>query len=386
MLRSVRVKRKADRIHLREDRLARLAEAVREPRERDEDDPVRRVAASLGNRAFAVLAREGVGVLQGGRVHPDVESTIARTRGGGTTLDPDVRRHFSRSLGDVRVHTDETADALARSVSARAFTTGNDVYFAKDEFRPGTAEGKNLLAHELTHVVQQRDVPTAGPLVASEPGDPQEVEAEAAGEAVERPQGSANADAEPAGLQRETATETAPAPAPDPAIAAADKAKAEAEFELALEEELKELELSDKAKKAAQELKRAFPEIVFTSGKRDTAGQASAMAENIVVSGNRNWIKETYAASTASTKLQKWVDENEKATTKNAITEGLEKTMDAMTESERRLISKHLTGDAFDVQPVEENADKIKEAMKKLPGVTKFFDKEGNLVRWHAQF
>jgi len=380
------VRRKADRIHLRAERVARLAEPVRERHEEEEDDPVRRVAASLGNHAFAVLAREGVGVLPGGRVHPDVETTIARTRGGGTALDPHMRGRFGPGLGDelggVRLHTDETADALARSVSARAFTTGTDVYFAKDEFSPGTAEGESLLAHELTHVVQQRDAPTGGPLVASEPGDPQEVEAAAAGEAVERPHESANADAEPAGLQRETATETAPAPA----IAAEDKAKAEAEFELALEEELKELELSDKAKKAAQELKRAFPEIVFTSGKRDTGGQASAMAENIVVSGNRDWIKETYAASTASTKLQKWVDENEKATTKDAIAAGLEKTMDDMTESERRLISKHLTGDAFDVQPVEENADKIKDAMKKLSGVTKFFDKEGSLVRWHVQF
>jgi len=379
------VRRKADRIHLRRERVARLAEPVleRPEEEAQEDDPLRRVAASLGNRAFAILAREGVGVLPGGRVHPDVETTIARTRGGGTALDPHMRGRFGPGLGDelghVRLHTDETADALARSVAARAFTTGTDIYFAKDEFSPGTADGESLLEHELTHVVQQRDAPTAGPLVASEPGDPHEVEAEAVGEAT-RPGASQKAEADVAGLQRETATEAAPA------ATAEDKAKAEAAFELALEEELKELELSDKAKKAAQELKRAFREIVFTSGKRDTAGQASAMAENIVVSGNRNWIKETYAASTATTKLQKWVDENDKATTKDAIAEGLQKTMDAMTESERRLISKHLTGDAFDVQPVEKDADKIKDAMKKLPGVTKFFDKEGDLVRWHVQF
>jgi len=369
---------------LRGARAARLAEPVLERQEEEEEnDPVRRVASSLGNQAFAVLAREGVGVLPGGRVHPDVETAIARTRGGGTALDPHMRARFGTGLGDelggVRVHTDETADALVRSVSARAFTTGTDVYFAKDEFSPGTAEGESLLAHELTHVVQQRDAPPGGPLVASEPGDPHEVEAQAVGEAA-RPRGSEKADAEVAGLQRETATETAPAPA------AEDKAKTEAELDVALDKALEDLELSNTAKKAAKELKKAFPEVVFTSGKRDTAGQASAMAENIVKSANRNWIKETYAASTATTKLQKWVDENEKATTKDAIAEGLEKTMDAMTESERRLISKHLTGDAFDVQPVDKDAEKIKEAMKKLPGVTKFFEKEGDLVRWHAQF
>lgn len=366
------------------ERTLLLAEPAPERQREEEDDPVRRVAASLGNKAFAVLAREGVGVLPGGRVHPDVETAIGRTRRGGSALDSHTRERLGSSLGgslaEVRVHTDETADALARSVSARAFTTGEDVYFAEGEYSPGTAEGESLLAHELTHVVQQRGAPTDGPLVASEPGDPLEVEAQAAAGATGgRPsQGAETADA--AGLQRETATATPPAPAPE------DKAKAEAELEAALDKELEDLELSEAAKKAAKELKRAFPEVVFTSGKRDATEQASAMAENIATSGNRKWIKETYAVSTASTKLQKWVDENEKATTKDAIAEGLKKTMDALSESERRLLSKHLTGDAFDVQPVDKDAEKIKEKMKALTGLTKFFDKEGGLVRWHCQF
>ena len=65
-------------------------------------------------------------------------------------------------------------------MSARAFTTGADVYFAEGEHRPGTAAGDELLAHELTHVVQQRGAPTTGPMQVSEPGDALEVEAEAA--------------------------------------------------------------------------------------------------------------------------------------------------------------------------------------------------------------
>jgi hypothetical protein len=48
-------------------------------------------------------------------------------------------------------------------------------------------------------------------------------------------------------------------------------------------------------------------------------------------------------------------------------------------------ISKHLTGDAFDVQPVTKNADAIKKSMRNLPGA-KFLEKEGGLVRWHVQF
>jgi hypothetical protein len=145
-------------------------------------DPVERVAAGIGNQAFSVLAREGAGILPDGRAHPDVEATIARTRGAGGGLDAGVRDrfgpHVDDSLTDVRVHTDATADALATSVSARAFTTGSDVYFARGEYRPGSSEGDRLLAHELSHVVQQRGAPTSGPLVVSQPGDAPEVEAD----------------------------------------------------------------------------------------------------------------------------------------------------------------------------------------------------------------
>ncbi len=83
-------------------------------------------------------------------------------------------------LHDVKVHTDPAANQLASSVSARAFTTGNDVYFAKDEYKPGTSDGQELIAHELTHVVQQRGASTSGPLTVSQPGDALENEAEAA--------------------------------------------------------------------------------------------------------------------------------------------------------------------------------------------------------------
>ena len=79
----------------------------------------------------------------------------------------------------MRVHNDSTADALAQSVSARAFTTGSDVYFAAGEYQPGSSSGDELLSHELAHVVQQRDAPVTGPLTVSMPGDALENEAEA---------------------------------------------------------------------------------------------------------------------------------------------------------------------------------------------------------------
>jgi hypothetical protein len=139
------------------------------------------LASAVGNQGFATIARQGAGILPDGKVHPDVESAIARTRGAGETLDPRTQERFSPALGDmgdVRVHNDSGADALARAVNARAFATGTDVYFARGQYQPGTHEGDRLLAHELTHVVQQRGAATGGPLTVSQPGDAMETQAD----------------------------------------------------------------------------------------------------------------------------------------------------------------------------------------------------------------
>ena len=79
---------------------------------------------------------------------------------GGRRLPETVRSEFEGSFGhsfeDVRIHTGSRADEAARSIGATAFTVGTDVAFADGTYRPETREGKHLLAHELTHVVQQR--------------------------------------------------------------------------------------------------------------------------------------------------------------------------------------------------------------------------------------
>jgi hypothetical protein len=153
-----------------------------------ETAPAQRLASNVGNQAFAALARQGAGIMPDGRAHPDVEHTIAQTRGGGQALDSSTRHTVGGALGDplndVRVHTDDTADRLANSVAARAFTTGSDVYFAKGEYQPGSSEGNRLLAHELSHVVQQRGAPTEGPLTVSQPGDALEHEADQASSGI----------------------------------------------------------------------------------------------------------------------------------------------------------------------------------------------------------
>jgi hypothetical protein len=150
---------------------------------------------------------------------------------------------------------------------------------------------------------------------------------------------------------------------------------------------IERLHLTGAAKAGAVQLKKKFPSIVFLSGKRSVPEQAHAMAANIVARGNRKFIRDVYKASSARTKLQNWVDQHPQAKTVDAIAAGLEKTLNAMEPNERHLISKHLTGEAFDVQPPSHHdADRIKAAMEALPGRSFFTTSEGGLPRWHVQF
>jgi hypothetical protein len=148
--------------------------------------------------------------------------------------------------------------------------------------------------------------------------------------------------------------------------------------------EIEALVLSAVAKKAAYDLKRKHPSVHFTSGRRDKQEQAHAMATNVVL--NRNWIKETYLQSVARDACQKWVDENKDKKTTEEIAGGLKKVLDGLTDAELARLSKHLSGDAFDIQPVDKDGDEIKKAIRGLPGLDTFLEKEGGLVRWHAQF
>lgn len=143
------------------------------------------------------------------------------------------------------------------------------------------------------------------------------------------------------------------------------------------------LKLSSAAKKAAEALLEKHPEVEFTSGRRDLKEQADAMASNVI--HNRNWIKQTYASSKASKACQKWVDDNPDAKTRKEIAAGLHDTLKQLGNAVSAL-SRHLTGDAFDVRPVSKNASDIKKTIKGLPGIKKFLEKEGGLIRWHTEF
>ncbi|MES0491949.1 MAG: DUF4157 domain-containing protein, partial [Leptospirales bacterium] len=89
----------------------------------------------------------------------NIESSINAARGGGRSLSSGERSYyeprFGRSFGGVKIHTDSKAAQLSRSVNARAFTVGSEVFFGAGEYSPETTKGKKLMAHELTHTVQQ---------------------------------------------------------------------------------------------------------------------------------------------------------------------------------------------------------------------------------------
>ncbi|MBI1878873.1 MAG: DUF4157 domain-containing protein [Chloroflexi bacterium] len=145
-----------------------MEEEGEEEEEEEGTAPQESVAATVGS--------------EGGPVSPEVAGRIQESRGGGTSLDPAIRTTiegaFGTSFDDVRVHTDQESDVLNRRMNATAFTTGSDIFFSQGAYQPGTILGQRLLAHELTHVLQQRGGSGGGPLVVGPANDSYEQEAE----------------------------------------------------------------------------------------------------------------------------------------------------------------------------------------------------------------
>jgi hypothetical protein len=103
-----------------------------------------------------VQRRENIG---GGEASTDLESSIQSARGSGQSLDANLQRSMGQAMGadfsGVKVHTDSQSDQLNKSIQAKAFTTGQDVFFRQGAYEPSSRGGQELIAHELTHVVQQ---------------------------------------------------------------------------------------------------------------------------------------------------------------------------------------------------------------------------------------
>ena len=95
---------------------------------------------------------------EGGDASADVEASV-RSASGGQSLPGDVQAQMSGAMGadfsGVRVHADAQASTLNQTLGAEAFTTGQDMFFGQGRYNPGSTAGRRLIAHELTHVVQQ---------------------------------------------------------------------------------------------------------------------------------------------------------------------------------------------------------------------------------------
>lgn len=128
--------------------------------------------------AGQILSASGLEGPQAGSVHgtsdmtapPAVQEALASS---GQPLDPATRglmeSRFGHDFGNVRVHTDGQASESARQIDAAAYTSGSDIVFGAGRYAPETAPGQRLIAHELTHVVQQSGAAAAGQVVQRQP-------------------------------------------------------------------------------------------------------------------------------------------------------------------------------------------------------------------------
>jgi hypothetical protein len=169
------------------------------------------------------LQRQSAGATEPSAAPPVVDEVL---RSPGQALDGETRAfmepRFGHDFNRVRVHTDARAAESARAVNSSAYTVGKDIVFGAGQYEPNTQAGKRLLAHELTHVVQQGDAEGAttprlasASLTLSQPSDRAEQEASRSAEAIMRGTSLMPAAAGAAGagasIQRQPAPTAAPA-------------------------------------------------------------------------------------------------------------------------------------------------------------------------------
>jgi hypothetical protein len=125
----------------------------------EEEEALQRRTAQEETEEEEVQAKAAPGGAGGAGVAADTAARIRSRRGAGEPLPAAERAFFEPRLGHdlsgVRIHADAAAAEMNRGLHARAFTVGSDVFFGPGEFRPGTPSGRHLMAHELTHVLQQ---------------------------------------------------------------------------------------------------------------------------------------------------------------------------------------------------------------------------------------
>lgn len=147
----LQINRPGDEYEKEADRTADTIMKIQKPEEMIEKKPV--------EEEISPLRIDQKSDTASGNVNTTTTAGIEASRGSGERLAPGTAQWMSQRMGsdfsDVRVHTDSHAAELSNNLSAQAFTVGKDVYFGDGKFDTGSSDGKKLLAHELTHVVQQ---------------------------------------------------------------------------------------------------------------------------------------------------------------------------------------------------------------------------------------
>jgi hypothetical protein len=187
---------------------ARQAGEVGEDQPTTEQSPLSLLQQQVGNRAIQRMLAQRSGGKDGAfDLDDETAARINRERGGGQPLDGSIQAKMSQATGDdfsdVKVHNSSEAADLSQQVGAAAFTTGKDIFFNQGNYNPQTGSGQELLAHELTHVVQQSSGAAGGGggMTVNAPGDQYEQEADSVAKAVTSAPSGAAAENQ-AGLQR----------------------------------------------------------------------------------------------------------------------------------------------------------------------------------------
>ncbi len=150
-----------------------------EERKRKEEEQVQRLSEE---KEMPVMTKNLSGETP--QISDDLEERLSRTKGLGGPLPADTRtfmeERFGADFSAVGIHTDSETSRMARALNAEAFTYGRDIYFGAGKYSPRTFVGKRLLAHELTHVVQQTGISRyfQRKLTIGQPGDVYEQEAD----------------------------------------------------------------------------------------------------------------------------------------------------------------------------------------------------------------
>jgi hypothetical protein len=174
----VTIEQKDKKVHQPEQKKRKLSEPST-----DQEHPLLNLQQTIGNRGIQRMLLQAKGEAPY-ELDEDTANRINQEKSGGQPIDSGLKNQMevmtNQKLGDVQVHTSHEADTLNQQVGAKAFTTGNDIFFSSGSYQPESSAGRELIAHELTHVVQQESGVTSGSqkMTVNAPNDRFEQEAD----------------------------------------------------------------------------------------------------------------------------------------------------------------------------------------------------------------